>query len=149
MLTLKESSLRWQQHQRRCCILVKAAFLSGLILVTTLTARNMWSQQDQKMASRSEEQGSGEVLVDYRGVDYRGFLFVVHDIHGLMLLRCTRKKNKGPHWQVPGGHIDEPEFLAAGTKRKLRRNRKISWSSRAACMCDLHFPPTLLVSCSS
>ena len=45
--------------------------------------------------------------------DYRGFLFVVHPKHGLLLLHCTRKKRKPPHWQVPGGHIDEPE-LATG-----------------------------------
>ena len=54
------------------------------------------------------------VLVDYRKNDYRGFLFVVHEEYGLMLLRCTRKKNKPPHWQLPGGHIDEEEFLRAG-----------------------------------
>lgn len=57
---------------------------------------------------------NGEVLVDYKKTDYKGFLFVVHDDHGLMLLRCTRKKSKGPHWQVPGGHVDEPEFIEAG-----------------------------------
>ena len=54
------------------------------------------------------------VLVDYKKNDYRGFLFVVHEEYGLMLLRCTRKKNKPPHWQLPGGHIDEEEFLRAG-----------------------------------
>jgi len=54
------------------------------------------------------------VQVDYRGNDYRGFVFIVHDAHGLLLLRCTRKKNKPPHWQVPGGHVDEPEFFRAG-----------------------------------
>ena len=56
----------------------------------------------------------GEVLVDYKQTDYRGFLFVVHDNHGLMLLQCTRKKQKGNHYQVPGGHVDEHEFLEAG-----------------------------------
>jgi 8-oxo-dGTP pyrophosphatase MutT (NUDIX family) len=53
------------------------------------------------------------VLVDYKDSDYRGFIFVVHENHGLMLLHCTRKRKKGPHHQLPGGHIDEPEFLAA------------------------------------
>jgi 8-oxo-dGTP pyrophosphatase MutT (NUDIX family) len=28
-------------------------------------------------------------------------------------LHCTRKKKKGPHFQLPGGHIDEFEFFAA------------------------------------
>ena len=52
--------------------------------------------------------------IDYRNVDYRGFIFVVHEAHGLMLLHCTRKKKKGPHFQLPGGHIDDFEFEAAG-----------------------------------
>ena len=76
----------------------------------------MWgSSTDTSSSPVDKVNGSGEVLVDYRNVDYRGFLFVVHDVHGLMLLRCTRKKSKGPHWQVPGGHVDEAEFIAAGT----------------------------------
>lgn len=55
-----------------------------------------------------------KVLVDYKKKDYRGFIFVVHDEHGMMLLRCTRKKSKPPHWQLPGGHVDEEEFVSAG-----------------------------------
>jgi hypothetical protein len=47
--------------------------------------------------------------------DYRGFLFVTHETHGFMLLRCTRKKSKPPHWQLPGGHVDDEEFVKAGT----------------------------------
>lgn len=47
--------------------------------------------------------------------DYRGFVFVVHQNHGLLLLHCTRKKNKPPHWQLPGGHVDQDEFDTAGT----------------------------------
>lgn len=50
---------------------------------------------------------------DYPRKDFRGFLFVVHETHGLLLLYCTRKKNKGPHFQLPGGHVDEEEFLEA------------------------------------
>lgn len=57
---------------------------------------------------------TGQVLVEWRDVDYRGFVFVLHKAYGLMLLRCTRKMNKGPHWQIPGGHIDKKEFLDAG-----------------------------------
>jgi 8-oxo-dGTP pyrophosphatase MutT (NUDIX family) len=54
-------------------------------------------------------------LVDYQSSDYRGFLFVVHNEYGLLLLHCTRKKNKPPHWQLPGGHVDDFEFLQAAT----------------------------------
>ena len=52
--------------------------------------------------------------IDYRNIDYRGFIFAVHEQHGLMLLHCTRKPKKGPHFQLPGGHIDDFEFEAAG-----------------------------------
>jgi 8-oxo-dGTP pyrophosphatase MutT (NUDIX family) len=61
-----------------------------------------------------EETVYHEVLVDYATNDYRGFIFVVHETLGLMLLHCTRKKSKGPHWQLPGGHIDDHEFLQTG-----------------------------------
>lgn len=47
------------------------------------------------------------------GVDYRAFLIAVHEKHGLLLLHCTRKKSKGPHWQLPGGHVDDFEFKEA------------------------------------
>ena len=56
-------------------------------------------------------------IQDFRKKDYRGFIFLVHQDHGLMLLHCTRKKNKPPHWQLPGGHVDEHEFVTAGTCR--------------------------------
>lgn len=57
---------------------------------------------------------ASRLKVDIVKHDYRGFVFVVHEEHGLMLLRCTRKKKKPPHWQLPGGHVDVDEFLAAG-----------------------------------
>lgn len=53
------------------------------------------------------------MLVDYKNNDYRGFVFVVHENHGMMLLHCTRKRKKGPHFQLPGGHVDEHEFVSA------------------------------------
>jgi 8-oxo-dGTP pyrophosphatase MutT (NUDIX family) len=119
--------------------------LAGLILVTTLATKKMWSPQ--KVATRADHHqgGTGQVLVDYQNVDYRGFLFVVHDIHGLMLLRCTRKKNKGPHWQVPGGHIDEPEFLAAGNRDNWSGN--VFSVSRSTV--HLTLPPSSFALCSS
>jgi hypothetical protein len=53
-------------------------------------------------------------IPDYKNVDYRGFIFVVHEQHGLLLLHCTRKPKKGPHYQLPGGHVDNVEFEDAG-----------------------------------
>jgi 8-oxo-dGTP pyrophosphatase MutT (NUDIX family) len=54
-------------------------------------------------------------MVDFKHKDYRAFVFVVHAVHGMMLLECTRKVEKGTHFQLPGGHVDEHEFVAAGT----------------------------------
>ena len=65
-------------------------------------------EQDQSMV------GDGTILVDYKAKDYRSFCFCIHPAYGLLLLHCTRKKNKLPHYQLPGGHIDEPEFADAG-----------------------------------
>ncbi|EED92206.1 predicted protein [Thalassiosira pseudonana CCMP1335] len=45
--------------------------------------------------------------------DYKAFIFPMHAEHGMLLLYCTRKKKKGPHYQVPGGHVDKEDFEAA------------------------------------
>jgi 8-oxo-dGTP pyrophosphatase MutT (NUDIX family) len=58
-------------------------------------------------------------MIDYQATNYRAFVFVLHDEHGILLLRCTRKKNKPDHWQIPGGRIDEHEFLRAGTLLRI------------------------------
>lgn len=44
----------------------------------------------------------------------RAFLFLVHRKYGLLLLYITRKKSKGPHYQVPGGHVEQEDFDRAG-----------------------------------
>jgi len=59
---------------------------------------------------------NGNLLPDYKNIDYRGFAFVIHNVHGMLLLHCTRKKKKGPHYQLPGGHIDDFEFDYAAEK---------------------------------
>lgn len=54
-------------------------------------------------------------MVDYlTQQDYRGFLFVVHEQYGLLLLYCSHKVKKGPHYQLPGGHVDRADFVKAG-----------------------------------
>ena len=55
-------------------------------------------------------------MPDHTNIDYRGFAFVVHNQHGMLLLHCTRKAKKGPHFQLPGGHVDEFEFKYAAEK---------------------------------
>ena len=49
-------------------------------------------------------------LEEYVKEDYRAFLFAVHPDHGMLLLHCTRKKKKPPHFQCPGGHVDKEDF---------------------------------------
>jgi 8-oxo-dGTP pyrophosphatase MutT (NUDIX family) len=42
---------------------------------------------------------------------YRSFIFVLHETYGILLLHCTRKIKKGFHYQIPGGHVDEEDFI--------------------------------------
>jgi 8-oxo-dGTP pyrophosphatase MutT (NUDIX family) len=64
-----------------------------------------------------------KVLIDYKANDFRGFIFVVHSSYGLLLLQCTRKKNKPLHWQLPGGHIDDPEFEEAARQSSDKKTQ--------------------------
>ena len=74
---------------------------------------------------------SDQVLVDFKKDDYRGFLMVCHEDYGLLMLRCTRKKNKPPHWQLPGGHVDHIEFQeAAKDSDKNDRNSQLLQASK-------------------
>ena len=50
------------------------------------------------------------VTIDYSKEDYRGFCLLIHKRYGAILLHCTRKKKKPPHYQLPGGHVDDIEF---------------------------------------
>jgi hypothetical protein len=74
--------------------------------------------------------GNGTVLVDFKNDDYRGFCFCIHPTFGLMMLHCTRKKNKGPHYQLAGGHVDEPEFAAAGKSRYYKQEKHALMDAR-------------------
>jgi hypothetical protein len=56
------------------------------------------------------ELDTSNVLEKYVKDDYRAFVFAIHPLHGILLLRCTRKKKKGSHFQAPGGHIDKEDF---------------------------------------
>jgi 8-oxo-dGTP pyrophosphatase MutT (NUDIX family) len=87
----------------------------------------------KNLVSKSESlDKSSNVLVDYKSVDYRGFVFVVHHAHGMMLLRCTRKKNKPHHWQLPGGHIDKTEFVEAARANFVHNTQLLEAGKRGA-----------------
>jgi 8-oxo-dGTP pyrophosphatase MutT (NUDIX family) len=44
--------------------------------------------------------------------DYRGFCLLIHPTLGLMMLQCSKQKEgkPSPHFQLPGGHVDDWEF---------------------------------------
>jgi hypothetical protein len=52
-----------------------------------------------------------------------------------MLLHCPRKKKMGPHFQLPGGHVDEHEFLAAGKLPEFHTTVDETTSSLRALHC--------------
>ena len=51
-----------------------------------------------------------QVRCDFSKNDYRAFCLLIHKELGAVLLHCTRKKRKPPHFQLPGGHIDGCEL---------------------------------------
>ncbi|GKZ00116.1 hypothetical protein MPSEU_000965700 [Mayamaea pseudoterrestris] len=81
---------------------------------------------------------TNNILVDYKSKDYRGFIFVIHETHGLLLLHCTRKLSKGPHFQTPGGHLDEQEFIKAAVKFANDRDAQLLWAARSAAARELY-----------
>ncbi len=63
---------------------------------------------------------------DYSNDDYRAFLFAQHPVHGLLLLYCSRKKKKSPHFQAPGGHVDNADFhIASGRIKSGKQDNSI------------------------
>ncbi|XP_063901877.1 uncharacterized protein LOC135121495 [Zophobas morio] len=66
-----------------------------------------------------EEASSPENLISLplkKSRDYRSFVFIEHVDFGLLLL-LAHKRNKGSHYQLPGGHIDTLEIQHFGLKR--------------------------------
>ena len=61
---------------------------------------------------RSRRSLAQESLVD-TSADYRAFLFAIHPDHGLLLLKSREKHKKGSYWEVPGGHLDDPDYEGA------------------------------------
>lgn len=60
----------------------------------------------------------GRSYEEYIKDDYKAFIFAIHPEHGMLLLHCTRKKKKPPHFQVPGGHVDAEDFEHASSTVK-------------------------------
>mmetsp|Transcript_24404 Transcript_24404/g.37646 ORF Transcript_24404/g.37646 Transcript_24404/m.37646 type:complete len:210 (-) Transcript_24404:537-1166(-) len=69
--------------------------------------------------------------------NYRAFLFVVHRSYGTLLLHCTRKAKKGPHYQLPGGHVDEADFLIDDVRSRRSREEILVAACRMAAAREL------------
>lgn len=69
--------------------------------------------------------------------DYRGFVICLHDTYGLLLLHCTRKKNKPPHYQLPGGHVDDFE-LNEQQQQHSTATAALYFAARAGCARELY-----------
>mmetsp|Transcript_27144 Transcript_27144/g.40077 ORF Transcript_27144/g.40077 Transcript_27144/m.40077 type:complete len:216 (-) Transcript_27144:615-1262(-) len=69
--------------------------------------------------------------------NYRAFLFVVHRSYGTLLLHCTRKAKKGPHYQLPGGHVDETDFFIDGVRSRRSREDVLVAACRKAAAREL------------
>jgi hypothetical protein len=80
----------------------------------------------------------GQPPTDEHGriIHYKAFVFVLHETHGLLLLHCTQKKRNGPpHYQTPGGRVDDADF-----ERKYKnRSWMTQWymAARLACARNL------------
>mmetsp|Transcript_18659 Transcript_18659/g.26443 ORF Transcript_18659/g.26443 Transcript_18659/m.26443 type:complete len:535 (+) Transcript_18659:98-1702(+) len=88
---------------------------------------------------------AGDVIVEnknqttypFHNKDYRAFVFVIHNDFGLLLLHCTRKRKKGPHFQIPGGHVDEAEFIAAARKNLIHPKMHLAYAAKRAAAREL------------
>ena len=81
--------------------------------ICTSSVPKQWQailQVSQQYAMDSSTESSPWTLRANDDTDYRAFCIALHPKHGVLLLHCTRKKNKQPHYQLPGGHIDKDEY---------------------------------------
>ena len=72
-------------------------------------------------------------VVDFTKNYYRGFVLCIHAMHGLMMLHCTRKKTKPPHYQLPGGHVDAFEFQQQQIGKAQKQTTQLYLAARLGC----------------
>jgi len=80
-----------------------------------------------------------DVRIDVSSKDYRAFCLLIHREQGALLLHCTRKKKKPPHYQLPGGHIDVDEFQqVAGCQGNVVTQEELYCAARIGCARELY-----------
>lgn len=77
----------------------------------TILARNLGTQHPPQANDQPKQTTMTSPNPDD---DYKAFIIPLHPQHGVLLLYCTRKKGKGSHHQLPGGHVDKEDFDDAG-----------------------------------
>jgi 8-oxo-dGTP pyrophosphatase MutT (NUDIX family) len=79
------------------------------------------------------------VMVDYSDTDYRAFCLLFHRQYGALLLYCTRKKRKPPHYQLPGGHVDAAEFRQVSKNgSRFVTQEQLYLSARLGCIREIY-----------
>jgi hypothetical protein len=63
-----------------------------------------------QMSQQYSMKFDSKITIDFSDTDYKAFCLLIHKDVGAVLLHCTRKKKKPPHYQLPGGHVDGYEF---------------------------------------
>jgi len=51
-----------------------------------------------------------QIRIDFSKERARAFCLLIHKKEGAVLLHCTKKRRKPPHYQLPGGNVDGYEF---------------------------------------
>jgi 8-oxo-dGTP pyrophosphatase MutT (NUDIX family) len=88
-----------------------------------------------------------DVKIDRSKEDYRGFCLLIHKKYGAILLHCTRKKKKPPHYQLPGGHVDDFEFRQvmkdSDTSTSVITQLQLYEASKLGCARELYEETTI------
>lgn len=77
--------------------------------------------------------------IDFSKNDYRAFCLLIHRKQGAVLLYCTRKKRKPPHYQLPGGHVDDCEFKQlTKSLSNIITQEQLYYASRIGCAREVY-----------
>ena len=77
--------------------------------------------------------------IDISTKDYRSFCLLIHRRQGGVILHCSRKKQKPPHYQLPGGHVDDCEFKQiTKSLSNLVTQEQLYYAARIGCAREVY-----------
>lgn len=92
-----------------------------------------------EMSKRNTLEFDSQARFDYSKRDYKAFCLLLHRKHGGLLLHCTRKKTKPPHYQLPGGHIDHGDFRQiAKNLNSVVPQQQLYYAARIGCAREVY-----------